>query len=89
MNKQSAKIYNYKQIADGIDYKNPRQREQVIQALHKLLADERIKEVEKGKYIIDLKIKDTLTGIIDFNHSGNAYVRVEGLEEDIFIHSKM
>ncbi|MRM83512.1 ribonuclease R [Riemerella anatipestifer] len=88
MNKQSAKIYNYKQIADGIDYKNPRQREQVIQALHKLLADERIKEVEKGKYIIDLKIKDTLTGFIDFNHSGNAYVRVEGLEEDIFIHSK-
>ncbi|MCR2664989.1 hypothetical protein NSP75_23535, partial [Salmonella enterica] len=72
MNKQSAKIYNYKQIADGIDYKNPRQREQVIQALHKLLADERIKEVEKGKYIIDLKIKDTLTGFIDFNHSGNA-----------------
>ena len=56
MNNNSSKIYNYKQLADGIDYKNPRQRELVIQSLHKLLSDQRIKEVEKGKYIINLKI---------------------------------
>jgi len=88
MNQKSSKIYNYKQISDGIDYKNPRQREQVIQALHRLLAEERIKEVEKGKYILNLKIEGTLTGIIDFNQAGNAYVKVEGVEDDIFIHSK-
>lgn len=88
MNKNSTKIYNYKQISDGIDYKNPRQREQVIQALHKLISEERIKEVEKGKYIINLKIEGTLTGIIDFNQAGNAYVKVDGIDEDIFIHSK-
>lgn len=88
MNEKSTKIYNYKQIADGIDYKNPRQREQVIQALHKLLADDRIKEVEKGRYTVNLKIEGTLTGVIDFNQSGNAYVKVEGLPDDIFIHSK-
>jgi len=88
MNQKSSKIYNYKQIADGIDYKNPRQREQVIQLLHKLLAEERIKEVEKGKYILNLKIEGTLTGIIDFNQAGNAYVKVEGVEDDIFIHSR-
>ncbi len=88
MNENSTKIYNYKQISDGIDYKNPRQRELVIQALHKLQADERIKEAEKGKYIVNLNIKGTLTGIIDFNQSGNGYVNVEGLEDDIFIHSK-
>lgn len=88
MNKQQSKIYNYKQIADGIDHKNPRQREQVIQALHKLLADERIKEVEKGKYIVNLKIAGTLTGVIDFNQAGNAYVKVDDIEDDIFIHSK-
>ena len=88
MNEKSSKIYNYKQIADGIDYKNPRQREQVIQALHKLIADDRIKEVEKGKYIVNLKIEGTLTGVIDFNQTGNAYVKVDGLDEDIFVHSK-
>ncbi len=88
MNENSTKVYNYKQISDGIDYKNPRQRELVIQALHKLKADEKIKEAEKGKYVINLNIKGTLSGIIDFNQSGNAYVNVEGLEDDIFIHSK-
>lgn len=88
MNENSTKVYNYKQIAEGIDYKNPRQRELVIQALHKLQATERIKETEKGKYIVNLNIKGTLTGIIDFNQSGNAYVNVEGLQDDIFIHSK-
>lgn len=88
MNDRSGKMFNYKQIADGIDYKNPRQREQVIQSLHKLLSDQRIKEAEKGKYIINLNIEGTLTGIIDFNQSGNAYVKVKGLDDDVFIHSK-
>lgn len=88
MNKQSAKIYNYKQIADGIDYRNPRQRELVIQALHKLLSDQRVKEVEKGKYIVNLKIEDTVSGTIDFNQAGNAYVKVEDFDDDVFIHSK-
>jgi len=88
MNENSTKVYNYKQIADGIDHKNPRQRELVIQAIHKLQAEERIKESEKGKYIVNLNIKGTLTGTIDFNQSGNAYVTVQGVESDVFIHSK-
>ncbi|GEN75594.1 ribonuclease R [Chryseobacterium hagamense] len=88
MNENSTKVYNYKQIADGIDHKNPRQRELVIQAIHKLQAEERIKESEKGKYIVNLNIKGTLTGTIDFNQSGNAYVTVQGVDGDIFIHSK-
>jgi len=88
MNKKTSKIYNYKQIADGIEYKNPRQRELVIQALHKLKAEDKIKETDKNKYILNLQITDTLTGVIDFAANGNAYVKVEGLEEDIFIHQK-
>ena len=88
MNRNSTKIYNYKQIADGIDYKNPRQRELVVQSLHKLLSESRIKETEKGKYIVNLNIEGTLTGTIDFNQAGNAYVRVDDMKDDVFIHSK-
>lgn len=88
MNKKASKIYNYKQIADGIEYKNPRQRELVIQALHKLKAEDKIKETEKNKFIVNLQITDTLTGVIDFAANGNAYVKVEGVEDDIFIHQK-
>ena len=88
MNQKTSKIYNYKQIAEGIDYKNPRQRELVIQALHRLLASQKIKETEKGKYIVNLNIEGALTGVIDFNQSGNAYVKVEGINDDIFVHQK-
>lgn len=88
MNQNQTKIYNYKQISDGIDHKNPRQREMVIQSLHKLLSNQRIKETEKGKFSINLNIEGTLTGIIDFNQSGNAYVTVENLKDDVFIHAK-
>ena len=88
MNQKTTKVYNYKQIAEGIDFRNPRQREQVIQALHMLRGDKKIKEVESGKYMLNLEIEGTLTGIIDFNMSGNAYVKVDGLEDDVFIHSK-
>lgn len=88
MSHSTGKTYNYKQIAEGIDYKNPRQREQVIQALHRLLAEERIKEVEKGRYTMNVQISGTMTGVIDFNQAGNAYVKVEGLDDDVFIHSK-
>jgi len=88
MSKKTSKIYNYKQIAEGIDYKNPRQRELVIQALHRLLATQKIKETEKGKYIVNLNIEGTLTGVIDFNQSGNAYVKVDGINDDIFVHQK-
>ncbi|KQT22292.1 ribonuclease R [Chryseobacterium sp. Leaf404] len=88
MNQNQTKVYNYKQISDGIDHKNPRQREMVIQALHKLLSSQRIKETDKGKYSINLNIEGTLTGTIDFNQSGNAYVTVENMKDDIFVHAK-
>ena len=88
MNQKTSKIYNYKQIAEGIDYKNPRQRELVIQALHRLLATQKIKETEKGKYTVNVNIEGTLTGIIDFNQSGNAYVKVDGIPDDVFVHQK-
>lgn len=52
------------------------------------MATQKIKETEKGKYIVNLNVEGTLAGTIDFNQSGNAYVKVEGLEDDIFIHQK-
>jgi len=88
MSKNTSKVYNYKQISDGIDFRNPRQREQVIQALHELKFQEKIKEVKKGKFGLNIQVNEPLTGIIDFNQSGNAYVSVEGMEDDIFVHQK-
>lgn len=88
MKKDTEKSYNYKQLATAIGYTDPRQRELVIQALHRLRAEDQILEEEKGRYTIHIEVNETLTGRIDFNQGGNAYVIVEGLDEDIFIHHK-
>lgn len=88
MSKKTSKIYDYKLIADGIDYKNPHLREGVLKALQNLVGQNRIKQIKPGKYTLNVKLNETLTGTIDFNQSGNAYVKVEGYEKDIFIHQK-
>lgn len=88
MRNHSSKSHNYKQITIGIAYNNPRQRELVIQSLHLLLSENKISESEKGKYILQKNNLETKEGTIDFNQSGNAYVGIEGFEEDVFVHQK-
>ena len=51
-------------------------------------AEDKIKETDRLKYIVNLQITDTLTGVIDFAANGNGYVKVEGIEDDIFYSSK-
>ncbi|MXO33007.1 ribonuclease R [Apibacter sp. B2912] len=82
--KNPNKQYNYKQISTILDYKNPRQREFVIQGLLSLVSEKQLTEIKTGKYQIN-SIKESVTGKIDFSQNGNAYLIVEGLEKDIFI----
>jgi len=85
------KSHNYKQISKGINFKNQQDKEKVIKSLNVLLSEKKIKEIDRGKYKIEtenIEINKTLSGVIDFNHSGNAYVNVEGMNEDIFVHVK-
>ncbi|WP_295840925.1 ribonuclease R [uncultured Apibacter sp.] len=82
--KNPNKQYNYKQIATILDYKNPRQREFVIQVLHSLVSEKQLLEIKIGKYQINSQ-KEYVIGKIDFSQNGNAYLIIEGLEKDIFI----
>ncbi|MCB9201765.1 MAG: ribonuclease R [Flavobacteriales bacterium] len=81
------KQLNYKQIAAALDYRNPRQRELVLQCLHKMTSEGIITDLGKGKF--QLEVNETeVVGIMDFNQSGNAYLISGELENDIFISSK-
>lgn len=82
--KNPNKQYNYKQIATILDYKNPRQREFVIQGLHSLVSEKQLLEIKIGKYQINSQ-KEYVIGKIDFSQNGNAYLIIEGLDKDIFI----
>lgn len=82
--KNPKKAMNNKQIASAIGITNRIEVELLIKNITSLVAEKKIKEVERGRY----KMNDAdgfLEGTIDLTASGNAYVKVEELEEDVFV----
>lgn len=80
------KSFNYKQIASKLEINDTEGRNLLIQRLGQLKEKRRIREQETGKY--QSLFKPTLyTGEVDVTARGNAYVKVEELEKDIFIAS--
>ncbi|MBR9860451.1 ribonuclease R [bacterium] len=71
---------NYKQIGAQLDI-NP---SDIPQILDLLVKDSKIKQVDRGKFMY-VKTRDEITGVLDFNQRGIAYLMVENLDEDIKI----
>ena len=78
---------NYKQIASKLKLDDPSSRNQIIKKLAQLTAQKIIEETSRGKFKIIQDAKDSYTGVVDITSKGNAYIVVEGLEEDIFVPS--
>jgi len=85
LEKQPNKSYNYKQIASQLKIEDAQGRNQLIKRLGQLKAKERIVEVERGKYKMKPSSKTLLKGKVDLTTSGNAYIIVDEIEEDIFV----
>ena len=86
-NQNSNKLLNYKQIASKLDILEANGRDQIVKKLQELKAEERIEEVEIGKYIMVAQ-SHYYQGIIEVTSRGNAYVVCEDLEHDIYIPSR-
>ncbi len=78
------KAMNHKQISSALDLTNRIEIELLIKNLTSLLADKKLMEVNPGQYKMNTEL-NSLEGTIDLTASGNAYVKVEELEEDVFI----
>ena len=78
------KPLNYKQIASALNLTNRIDVELLIKNLNVLLVDKKITEVERGKYKINAT-NDYMIGKADLTASGNAYVMIDGLEQDVFV----
>lgn len=85
LEKEPSKSFNYKQIAAKLGINETRDRNDLIKQLGQLRASERIVEVERGKFQKKPSLNTYFTGEIDVTSSGNAYVMVEDLEDDIFV----
>jgi len=86
-NQNSNKILNYKQIASKMDIDDANGRNQIIQKLQELKAQERIEEKERGKFIL-VPQSHYYEGIVEVTSRGNAYVVCDDLEHDIYIPSR-
>ncbi|MGI9531122.1 ribonuclease R [Lutimonas sp.] len=86
-NKNSNKLLNYKQVAAKLDISDAHGRNQIIQKLQDLKAQERIEEIERGKFVL-VPQSHYHQGVVEVTSRGNAYVICEDLEHDIYIPSR-
>lgn len=84
LEKYPSKEYNYKQIAAKLKIDDASGRNLLIKKLTQLKEKKRILEVSRGKFKA-LPNRNYVSGIIDINSRGNAYLITEDSEEDIFI----
>ena len=79
------KSFNYKQIASKLGITDTKERNDLIQRLGQLKAKNRIVELERGKFQKKQTKKIRLQGKVDLATNGNAYIMVDGVEQDIFV----
>ncbi|MCF6308283.1 MAG: ribonuclease R, partial [Flavobacteriaceae bacterium] len=87
LRKQNSNPINYKQIASSLEVRDTNTRNLIIKKLKQLQLEEKIEEIDRGKYIIKAS-KNYYIGKADVTSRGQAYIIIDDLEEDIFVNSK-
>jgi ribonuclease R/exosome complex exonuclease DIS3/RRP44 len=85
LEKEPSKSFNYKQIASKLKIEDTQGRNDLIKRLGQLKTKDRIVEVERGKYQQKPSELNVLIGKVDLTTSGNGYIVVEELDDDIFV----
>jgi len=85
LEKDPKKSFNYKQIASKIGVTDAHDRNTLIKRLVQLKEKKRIIEVERGSYKAIPSTKTYHTGTVDITGRGNAYIIIEGMDDDVFV----
>ncbi len=85
LEKEPSKSFNYKQIAAKLSIDDTEGRNDLIKRLGQLKQKERIVEVERGRYQKKPSIHTLIQGKVDLTSSGNAYILVDEMDDDIFV----
>ncbi|RKR14820.1 RNAse R [Maribacter vaceletii] len=87
LEKDPKKSFTYKQIASRIHITDAHDRNQLIKRLVQLKEKKRILEETRGHYKAIASTKTYQTGTVDLTSRGNAYIVIEGMDDDVFIPS--
>jgi len=85
LEKEPSKSFNYKQIAAKIGVTETQDRNTLIKRLVQLKEKRRIREVNRGNYQVLEDNKTYHEGKVDITGRGNAYIVVEGMDDDVFV----
>ncbi len=85
LEKEPQKSFNYKQIAAEIGVEDAQDRNLLIKRLVELKEKKRIIEESRGDYKAVASTKTYHTGTVDITGRGNAYIVIDGMEEDVFV----
>ncbi|KQC30638.1 ribonuclease R [Flagellimonas eckloniae] len=85
LEKEPSKSFNYKQISSKLGITDTQDRNELIKRLGQLKASDRIIEEGRGKYKKKPSLHTYFTGKVDLTSSGNAYILVDELDDDIFV----
>ncbi|MEO9512865.1 MAG: ribonuclease R [Flavobacteriaceae bacterium] len=85
LEKEPSKSFNYKQIAAKLEITDTQGRNELIKRLGQLKSSDRIIEEGRGKFKKKPAVHTYFTGKVDLTSSGNAYIVVDELEDDIFV----
>ncbi len=79
------KSFTYRQIAHKLNLKDEILKRQMVAAVQFLIKKNAVKQVRKGQYQAIPSFQKYEKGVFDITSRGNAYVRIEGRDEDVFI----
>ena len=85
LEKEQNKSFNYKQIAAKIGVTEAHDRNILIKKLVQLKESKRIIEESRGNYKAIASTKTYHTGTVDITGRGNAYIVIEGMDDDVFV----
>lgn len=88
MTENPDRSFNYKQLAKALGVDDRREREMIMNILDDLREDEKIREIDRGRYVVR-KERQYTEGTIEVSGKGNGYLLAtqEGAQ-DVFIHRK-
>lgn len=85
LEQEPKKTFNYKQIAAKLGLTETNERNQLIKRLGQLRESKRITEEGRGNFRATVTTKTYHTGIVDLTGRGNAYIVIEGMDDDVFV----
>ncbi|GGE13181.1 ribonuclease R [Psychroflexus salis] len=81
------KSFSYKDLTQRLQITDTKTRNRVIRTLTQQTAKGKLQKVDKSRYQID-GTTDYYEGTVDMTSRGDAYIVVEGLEQDILVRNK-